>query len=90
MIKFEIQALFLKTPCLVSIIIAFIFAWTWRLRILGKAPTIMNNKIHVAICKESIEVWLVNSTDSAIPLRSGELFGFGLGSIEEVPLGHYL
>ena len=48
--------------------------------------SLINNKIHVAIASD-ISVWLINTTDTAIPLRCGEVFGFGTGQASEVPTG---
>ena len=56
-------------------------------RLLGKAPTVMNNKIHVCLTK-SFEIWLYNGTDDDAQLTCGELFGFGQGAFQESPTGH--
>lgn len=56
-------------------------------RLLGKAMAISNNKIHVGISIGDFGVWLINGTDADVPMRCGELFGFGTGTAAEVPTG---
>ena len=46
----------------------------------------MDNKIEVCITKD-FELWLRNDTDSDIQLKCGELFGFGVGSCQQLPTG---
>ena len=48
---------------------------------------ISNNKIHVGISIGDFGVWLINTTNEDVPLRCGELFGFGTGLAAEVPTG---
>lgn len=57
-----------------------------QLRLLGKAPSVMNAKIQVCITK-NYDVWLYNGTDTDVPLTNGELFGFGQGVCQETPAG---
>lgn len=55
-------------------------------RILAKAPATSNPKVWVCISKGH-EVWLLNATAEDLTLTAGELFGFGLGSATETPVG---
>lgn len=58
------------------------------LRLLGKAPSIVNPGLHVAIVKTDFTVWLLNNSDADVTLPSGgELFGFGTGTFSESPTG---
>lgn len=36
---------------------------------------------------KDLELWLENHSDTDLELNAGELFGYGLGSFSEQPLG---
>ena len=56
-----------------------------RLRLLGKAPCSLS-KVVICVTKE-YELFLENTTDTDVTIGPGELFGFGLGTFQETPLG---
>ena len=59
------------------------------LRLVSESKLQRNNNLSLAL-DASFKVWLINETNENHTLASGELFGFGIGSFQEVSSGHLL
>lgn len=53
---------------------------------IGKAPCPLNGSVVMLVTKKH-EVYLHNKSDVDVELKAGEMWGYGLGSFSESPLG---